>query len=137
MLEEYLSALPRQPSGPHESGSQKRTRFKVNQTQQDERPLRSGSQGSTVTIYLSTPPGWEENSGSLITAFRDAVGRTGDMGGRRSTSADMYRSGVDRLCRLWSAEVDRPQPRQTDLADVGPERSDSGVVRNHYRIMAI
>ncbi|KAJ7444386.1 hypothetical protein B0H11DRAFT_2203763 [Mycena galericulata] len=34
----------------------------------------------------------------------------------------MYRSGVDRLCRLWSAEVDQPQPRQTDLADVGPER---------------
>ncbi|KAJ7867049.1 hypothetical protein B0H13DRAFT_1897779 [Mycena leptocephala] len=56
-----------------------------------------------------------------VTAFRGPVGRAGDMGGRRSTSADMYRSGVNRLCRLWSAEVDRPQPRQTDLADVGLE----------------
>ncbi|KAJ7824115.1 hypothetical protein B0H13DRAFT_1919314 [Mycena leptocephala] len=73
-----------------------------------------------LRIYCSRPwkcPISSRKCVTEITAFRDAVGRAGDMGGRRSTSADMYRSGVDRLCRLWSAEVDRPQPRQTDLAD--------------------
>ncbi|KAJ7911714.1 hypothetical protein B0H13DRAFT_1875548 [Mycena leptocephala] len=32
-------------------------------------------------------------------------------------------SEVLELCQLWSPEVDRRQPRQTDLADVGPECS--------------
>jgi hypothetical protein len=77
-------------------------------------------------VFVSTNPGSNGDLAYKIehaTAVRGPVGRAGDMGGRRSASANMYRSGVDRLCRLWSAEVDRPQPRQTDLADVGLECS--------------
>jgi hypothetical protein len=77
-------------------------------------------------VFVSTNPGSNGDLAYKIehaTAVRGPVGRAGDMGGRRSASADMYRSGVDRLCRLWSAEVDRPQPRQTDLVDVGLECS--------------
>jgi hypothetical protein len=73
--------------------------------------LGTGPRFKFSTRMQSQCPTFALNLTLSITAFRGPAGRACDMGWRRSTPADTYQSGVNRLCWLWSAEVDRPEPR--------------------------